>query len=468
MTAIARRLSPAAAGPFTPGTAAFLVLFAGLGAVGVVSPVLALGAVLGLLFVGLVMWNLAAGITVFAVLTFVSRLPGTGGAGVTVVKLAGAVLTVGWLVTLIRRRETPFLLRDYPVIGFALIGFELWAISSALWATNPKVAVVAASRYAQNFLLVFIAYSALREQKHFRWLLLTFVAAAVFSAVTGSSQAPATAITAEGSSSRLAGRFGAGDPNALASLLVPAIVFVGFFLVTERRMFTRVALLAGGGSLLVALFQTESRGGLVALTVTCCLAPLLGGGRRSRALVAAALVAAIGVSYFAFVATPASRDRVTRLSAEESSGRNDLWRVGLAIAADHPMLGVGSGNFTQVSPQYAERNFDIVSINYIVDTPKVTHNMYLNILDELGIPGLVMFALAVGGAVAAAAGAVRILARRMDVEAEMFGRALIVAISAMLTASFFFSGEYQKQLWLLLGAAAALASFARPRSHADA
>src|SRR4029077_17085832 len=132
-------------------------------------------------------------------------------------------------------------------------------------------------------------------------------------------------------------------------------------------------------------------------------APFLAGRMiRGRALLATALVAIVGVTYFGIVASSASRARVTRLSQQDSSGRNDLWRIGLAMAGDHLVLGVGSGNFTLVSPRYAERSFDIVNINYVVDTPKVTHNTYLNVLDELGMPGLAIFAAIVAGAFATA------------------------------------------------------------------
>jgi O-antigen ligase len=167
------------------------------------------------------------------------------------------------------------------------------------------------------------------------------------------------------------------------------------------------------------------------------------------------------VTYFGFIASPASRARVTRLNSADSSGRNDLWRIGLAMADDHLVLGVGSGNFTVVSPRYAERAFDIVNINYVVDTPKVTHNTYLNVADELGIPGLAIFATIVWGAFVSAFAAIRAFARSGDLGMEMVARAIVLGSIGMLVASFFFSGLYQKQLWLFIGAAMALSSVAR-------
>jgi hypothetical protein len=44
---------------------------------------------------------------------------------------------------------------------------------------------------------------------------------------------------------------------------------------------------------------------------------------------------------------------------------------------------------------------------------------------------------------------------------EMVARALVLGSVGMLVASFSFSGMYQKQLWLFIGAALALSSVAR-------
>jgi O-antigen ligase len=463
MTVLARRLSPPAAILTPPPVGVLLgVPFALLGVAAVASPLYTLAAALGLIFVLIAFRNLAAGVALFAVTTFFARLPGTGsgsGVGVTVVKLAGVVLVVAWLL-LLSRRKVPLLLVDHPFVASALIVFPVWAFSSSLWAQDAGVAVSSSLRYGQNVLLVFIAYSALRRPRDFRWLVWAFIVGALISLILAFAAGPTASSTGSGSY-RLSGRFGAGDPNYFAALLLPAIVFAALLLVVERDRATRVALVGLAFLFTIGLLQTESRGGIVALAATGVASLFLAGRIRGRALVATVLVAIVGVTYFGLVASPASRARVTRVSAQDSSGRNDLWRIGLAMAGDHPVLGVGSGNFTLVSPRYAERPFDIVNINYVVDTPKVTHNTYLNVLDELGIPGLAIFAAIIASAFTTASGAVRALERSGDLPMEMVARAILLGSIGMLVASFFFSGMYQKQLWLFIGAATALSSAAR-------
>jgi putative inorganic carbon (hco3(-)) transporter len=469
MTVLTRRLGPGVAIQTPPPLGVlFAVPFALLGVAAVAYPFFTLAAALGLIFIFIAFRSLAVGVAVFAVTTFFAHLPGTGsgsGVGVTVVKLAGGVLALAW-VLLILRRKVPVLLLDHPVISAGLIAFPFWAFTSALWAQDSGAAVSSSLRYAQNVLLVFIVYSALRTPLDFRRLVWAYIAGALISLILALAAGPTASSTGSGSY-RLGGRFGAGDPNWFAALLLPALVFSAFLLVTERARATRLALAGLVLLFTIGLLQTESRGGIVALAVTGVASLFVAGRIRGRALIATALVAIVGVTYFGFVASPASRARVTRLNSADSSGRNDLWRIGLAMAGDHPVLGVGSGNFTVVSPRYAERGFDIVNINYVVDTPKVTHNTYLNVADELGAPGLAIFLAIVWGAFVSAFAAIRAFARSGNLGMEMMARAIVLGSIGMLVASFFFSGLYQKQLWLFIGAALALSSVARLRHEAD-
>ncbi len=73
------------------------------------------------------------------------------------------------------------------------------------------------------------------------------------------------------------------------------------------------------------------------------------------------------------------------IEVAESSGsgapfeRFIIWRSSLEMVADHPLTGVGLGNFSAVHPRYAVGN--------TVEIAQV-HNDYLQIAVELGLPGL--------------------------------------------------------------------------------
>jgi O-antigen ligase len=210
----------------------------------------------------------------------------------------------------------------------------------------------------------------------------------------------------------------------------------------------------------ISLLETGSRGGLVALAVSFAAGLILGGKQRARVLAALLGFAALGTAYFVFAAPPEVSTRVVHFTAGGGSGRTDLWAVARQVARDHPILGVGIGNFEDVEPAYASRSTNLPGIDLIIDEPHVVHNSYLELLAELGIVGLACFVGLVCGCIVLGWRAVRRFARSGDTDLELIARGLLVGLSGMLAASFFLSAEYEKQLWLLLGFATALAGVA--------
>jgi hypothetical protein len=80
-----------------------------------------------------------------------------------------------------------------------------------------------------------------------------------------------------------------------------------------------------------------------------------------------------------------------------SSNRYEYWRVGLAAAGEHPLRGLGAGGFRVF--WLRERS--------ISEPVRDVHSLEVEMIAELGLVGLAAFALMVGGAIAAAAGALR-------------------------------------------------------------
>ncbi|MGH2980094.1 MAG: O-antigen ligase family protein, partial [Solirubrobacterales bacterium] len=97
----------------------------------------------------------------------------------------------------------------------------------------------------------------------------------------------------------------------------------------------------------------------------------------------------------------------------------------------------------------------------IIDTPKVAHNTYLQILAELGIVGLTLFLTIIGFAISCALKAARWFGNHGDTQMELVARGMVVALVGILAADFFISEQFGKQLWLLLGLGPALYGVAR-------
>jgi len=115
----------------------------------------------------------------------------------------------------------------------------------------------------------------------------------------------------------------------------------------------------------------------------------LGWGTLATAVVVAVVVfhGAIVREYHGFV-SPAgvgnTADLRSRLTDPGNNGRIDLWRVAWHQFERAPVLGHGAGTFANTWSQYR------VDSQFVLDA----HSLYLETLDELGIVGLVLLAVA--------------------------------------------------------------------------
>ena len=97
------------------------------------------------------------------------------------------------------------------------------------------------------------------------------------------------------------------------------------------------------------------------------------------------------VSEFREGGVPELQDAQSRFSISASSDRGDYWRVALANLADHPLLGEGAGGF---EVRYLEEREG-------TETPRDAHSAPLEVLGELGIPGMLLLASSLGAALVA-------------------------------------------------------------------
>jgi O-antigen ligase len=433
----------------------FLALVAALAVAreAVIAPKIAVGLVFGLVLVAISIWRLIAGVAIFVVLTFPEHLPGSLGVGQTLAKPVGLVLILSWLLSLASQRErVPLLFRDQPLVAACVLAFTVWAIASLVWATDTGAARFDASRLVQVVVLMFVTYSATRTTRDLSILMWSFLVGAVASSLYSLGSG------SYGEGGRLSGIF---DPNYFAAELVAAMLFAAFMLAVPRRPFTRLILLVFLGIYAAAFVLTESRGGIIALAAAFLATVFLAGPIRARAIAVLLIVSAIAIVYYAEIAPAKLRDRITNVSAQSSAGRADEWRIALRIVGDHPLLGVGIGNYRVVEPSYAARNINLLRVDYAVRYRLETHSTYLNLLSELGVVGLGLFLALLGLVLKVAMRGIRGLARVGDLEGELLARGLMCGSIGLLAAYFFLSAQAEKQLWLLLGMLATIPTIVR-------
>jgi putative inorganic carbon (HCO3(-)) transporter len=428
-----------------------------LATVAVYSPKYALGAIAAAAFLALSIGRLAFGVAVFAVLTFPEHLPGTLGAGATVAKPLGVVLALAWIVTVVvRPRSSRLLPRDMPGVFWVTCVFLALAATSAIWAPDLGQVAYEIGRLLQVVVLFFVVYTAISTGRDFRIVVWAFLVGSVITA------AYSIATGSFGAAGRLSGIF---DPNYFAAELIPAIL-IGSFLALTKTGRTRILAALVVAFDLVAFALTQSRGGIVGLGVGFIAAVVLAGPARPRVIAAILVIGAIAVGYYFAFAPYHLRNTFSGSLSGASSGRADEWRIALRMLRSHPFGGVGLGNFVVLEPSYSTQTFNLSFVNQVVTRPLVAHNSYLELAAELGLGGFALFVAILGLATHHAGRALSALASSAD-NLEFYARGLVAGAVGMFVAYFFLSGQYEKQLWLVLGLLAAVSARAWRNAPSD-
>ncbi len=429
------------------------------GAAAGVQPALGIAVALGIAFVLITLNDVSAGLALFAVLSFLDVLNnGSGGSGASFMKLAGLLLFGSWFVRTMSGRPdgAPSGHRIPAHFTVYIVGLVGWSAISTTWAENKSTAISSTIGFLLVALLFPIVFTAVRRRDQLMWTLAGFVLGAVISTLFGFFN-PAAAGT--GAYGRLTG--GLGDANEQAAVLVAAIpLAVGLGAAIRGKPLLRLAAWLAAGFCLIGAIETLSRGGLIALGAVL-VAGVVFGGRWRRWAAAILVVTALGTVVFVFTIAPlAAQQRVTMTT---SSGRTDIWMVAWRMVQAQPLDGVGAGNFITAAIHYVQAPGALHSAPLIVDVPHVAHDVYLEVLADLGIPGLLLFVGLVLSAVVSVGRAARESERRGDRDLEILSRCMVLSLVAFMAADVFLSGQTSKQLWLLMALCPAAQAMSRAR-----
>ena len=380
------------------------------------------------------------------------------------VVVGAAALALAWSLW----RDPPR--RELGVLAWPLAALVLWFGLAALWTSDVRNAAIFLFFFVFPFGLLAVAlgrlpWSSLEAGR----LFALSIAMAVAFALIGIWQWAARDVfwnenvivaNAYAPFYRVNSVF--WDPSMYGRFLVLAILAVLTLLLFRTRRGTYFELALGAAIVVawVGLLFSFSQSSFVALACGVVLAALVAW--RWRALAAVAVVIAVMVPVG--IASPQLENVRDALGGSAEStfskttgGRSTLVSVGLRIAQDNPVVGVGTGGFKEA---YAER----VSRREARRTT-ASHTTPVTVAAENGIIGLALFAWLVAAAL--------LLAFRGSTTAEAAGRARLIAglgLVAILVHSLFYNAFFEDPLmWTLLAlAAVALPSARRPaETHQD-
>lgn len=332
------------------------------------------------------------------------------------------------------------------IVLLVLLVVQLWLTVpfSPVWRGGAFNVVLDFSKVLP---LVVVIYAAVRSLKRLRWIL--FVQSACVAVIAGVSVLSAHEVGGR-LQGALAGMY--GDPNDLALIIDISLPLCLVLALTSRRIWKRIAWTAAMLVMIYAVVLTASRGGAIALGVAAivCLWNLGVRGRRFYLLM---LLPAVTIVFWLYagktleqrfeatnVATATNNKELAAAGSAEQ--RKELLIRSLKVTAEHPLFGVGPGNF------------EIVSGNW-----HVTHDSYTQMSAEGGIPAFLLYVLILGCAIANLRKVRKY--RKASKRAQLFSMALEASLAVYLVGSVFGSEAYQLFPYCLIASTTAIYAIVR-------
>jgi probable O-glycosylation ligase (exosortase A-associated) len=303
---------------------------------------------------------------------WLEELEGIGFAKVAAA-LSLAALGAAWL--LYDRRLT---IGRTPGVLLALL--SLLVGLSALWSFWPRYTVDTFLDGLKYLAIFFLVANLVDSERRLRQLVAAFAWGSLIPALGCLWSWSHGEHLVDGDRAAWIGIF--ANPNDLAYHLVVGVAMVLAAREATGRRALKLAYLAALVPIGVAILGTQSRGGMVAAGVVLLLWTLR-SVRRAPALIGVAVALACVVQLSP--GDPWAKRAESSVSHGEdvsARGRVDAWRTGLNIAEERPLTGVGAGAFVIAWPTFAPGD---------AGPARTEHNTFVQLLAELGVPGLLLF-----------------------------------------------------------------------------
>jgi O-antigen ligase len=370
-----------------------------------------------------------------------------GGAASHLPLLAGIVLVVA---VLLRRRWQGISIK----VLLAFIGLLMVMGLAGLQGLDQGYSLLTTTNYAKGFLLALLLAGCIKNENDIKVLTLYCLIGLVVGALVAVYQYKTGTYAINSIYVQRAASL-RGDPNDTAMLLVMGIPLSVFWLSHVKNLLYKALCFGTIFLLLVGLILTSSRGGFVTLLAVSAILYF-----KRPTLKVAVIGIVLGASFLA-LAPQRYWDRMEGVvTGKEEHGahsimnRRQLQIRGISIFFDHPVLGVGPGNFgIAYATKFEKKGLAALTGDTVAETYAsgfgVAHNMYLEFFVENGLVGgtlmLFIFFLAIQGSIR--------YDRKLRTEKKTFGLGFTVALtlSALLFACLFLSQGKNSVLWFMIG-----------------
>ncbi|HSA99608.1 MAG TPA: O-antigen ligase family protein [Anaerolineales bacterium] len=414
--------------------------------------------------------SLGANILVFAVFTNISDLLTKQGLP-SLIKPLVAIVAFALLVRYIYVGQAPIGHSKTSRIEFFLLAYFGVVIASFLVASDKDVALADILDMGKDIVIIYCILFALRQSQSWKqtaWLIMITTASlcllSVYQLIThnyaqtffGLAQVTMDKVFGDSSTPRVGGPINA--PNLWGQILVAVSTLLIFRIIHEKNALTKLATLLLVGIISYVMLNTYSRGAYLVLAIDVVLI-LFVFEKRFSPLVG---LAGFGVFILLIPFLPASyRDRFVTLNDftaqngiyQDTSfrGRSSEMLTGLAMFAEHPILGVGTGNY----PVNYQRYTQLIGIEFRAEA-RDPHSLYIQLLAETGILGTIAFLAMAFSLFGALNKACRELERSPHLHDWLpWMNAIRLAILSYLLTSVFLHNAYIRYFWILVAMALA-------------
>jgi len=325
---------------------------------------------------------------------------GEGGAGPA--DALSALVVLFCVVRLLRQRRRPLSRTAAVVLAMPVAGLAL----AAMGASSPGAGLTGLGRYLQIFVLVPAAVVLLvRDRADLRVLAWSFVGLAGWQGAVGVHQfVTGTGASYQGETLRAVGTFGPQDVMGMATVVSFGLVCAVGLALGASAGRQRAVAVAAALALLAPLALSFSRGAWIATALTCTLQLVLAGLRRALKVGAAAVAAGVVLVGGFGVGSAMLQERVSSITQvadapdQSVTDRYTLWASAVGMWAEQPLTGVGLKGFPEHRDAHASlalssgSDTDGAGSGFVRQPLLSPHNMYLLVLGEQGLIGLLALA----------------------------------------------------------------------------
>lgn len=393
---------------------------------------------------------------VYAFYIFVASLPlyvipVSPGAAVTgsIPRLVGIVLFTVWAPYIFFTRK--FIRIKWDEFLIIMLIFFGWMLISAVWSIYMEKGYIILRTTSQLILALFIAITLVNKPDKFSHMVLIVLFTCMlagFRSFMISFQIEERAVGIEGF-----------DQNEFAAmLLAPMMISFSLFSYHKSLVKSSAHIVVALGCFLGAL-ATVSRGFAISV-LAACLSLVIIEPKRKKLIIF--LIIAFLVSSPYYVQKYAERLGTERFEVSSAtdlpSGRAAIWKLGIEVLKNHPIIGVGIGGFQMAYDQELEKDPTRV---YHGIYHRVAHNDYLLISAELGLVGLFLWLFFIRIVFRKGFRSLKIFEAVKDDYLAAVTRGVIAGLIGLLVASFFLGLYHSKYMWLLLMFYALLGNLAK-------